>query len=59
MSADQSQPFENHPRSPLMMAADDTAVLVVDVQDKLVDLIQESKAIVWNAADSSSTGGAA
>ena len=36
------------PRSPELMSRDDTALLVVDVQDKLVRSIPDSDRLVWN-----------
>ncbi|HEX5443048.1 MAG TPA: isochorismatase family protein [Pirellulales bacterium] len=36
------------PRSPELMSAGDTGLLVVDVQDKLVSLISGHERIVWN-----------
>lgn len=36
------------PRSPLLMSASDTALLVVDVQGKLIGLIEGHERIVWN-----------
>ena len=39
---------ESLPRSPLLMSARDTALLVVDVQEKLMPLIPERERIVWN-----------
>jgi nicotinamidase-related amidase len=36
------------PRSPMMMSAGDTALLVIDVQEKLVAALPERKRIVWN-----------
>jgi nicotinamidase-related amidase len=36
------------PRSPLLMSRDDTALLVVDIQDKLLPLIPDDARIVWN-----------
>jgi nicotinamidase-related amidase len=36
------------PRSPELMSADDTALLVVDVQGKLVTLIPGHKRLIWN-----------
>ncbi|HXT58511.1 MAG TPA: hydrolase, partial [Pirellulales bacterium] len=36
------------PRSPELMSASDTALLVVDVQGKLVSLIPGHERIVWN-----------
>jgi nicotinamidase-related amidase len=36
------------PRSPELMSRDDTALLVVDVQDKLIPHIQRRAEIVWN-----------
>jgi nicotinamidase-related amidase len=38
------------PRSPERMSADDTALLVIDVQEKLIDLLPDHEAIVWNVA---------
>lgn len=36
------------PRSPLMMSRDDSALLVVDAQTKLLDVISNSDTIIWN-----------
>jgi nicotinamidase-related amidase len=36
------------PRSPELMTRDDTALLVVDVQEKLIPLITNHKRLVWN-----------
>jgi nicotinamidase-related amidase len=36
------------PRSPMMMSAGDTALLVIDVQEKLATALPEGKRIVWN-----------
>ncbi|MGD9722601.1 MAG: hydrolase [Pirellulales bacterium] len=36
------------PRSPELMTAQDTVLLVVDVQEKLMPLIQGARRIVWN-----------
>jgi nicotinamidase-related amidase len=36
------------PRSPELMSASDTALLVVDVQDKLMRLIPHEMRIIWN-----------
>jgi nicotinamidase-related amidase len=36
------------PRSPLLMSRDDTGLLVVDVQEKLMPLIAGQRRIVWN-----------
>lgn len=36
------------PRSPELMSRDDTGLLVVDVQDKLVSLIPGNQKLVWN-----------
>ncbi len=36
------------PRSPLLMSVDDTALLVVDVQDKLVGLMPGHQRLIWN-----------
>ncbi len=38
----------NNFRSPLLMNADDTAVVVVDLQEKLVPLINHHRSIIWN-----------
>lgn len=35
-------------RSPLLMSADDTGLLVVDVQEKLIGLVPGYQRIVWN-----------
>jgi nicotinamidase-related amidase len=35
-------------RSPELMSPDDTALLVVDVQEKLIPLLPEHKRLVWN-----------
>ncbi|MGH2890293.1 MAG: isochorismatase family protein [Solirubrobacteraceae bacterium] len=45
MSQDKS---ESLPRSPELMSADDTGLLVVDVQEKLIGLIPHHERIVWN-----------
>jgi len=36
------------PRSPLLMAAGDTALLVVDVQERLIGSIADRQRVVWN-----------
>ena len=36
------------PRSPELMSRDETALLVVDVQEKLIRLIPEHSRIIWN-----------
>jgi len=36
------------PRSPQLMRRDDTGLLVVDVQEKLIGLISDHQRIVWN-----------
>src|SRR5688572_10328507 len=36
------------PRSPELMNRDDTAVLVVDVQEKLINLVPGKERILWN-----------
>jgi nicotinamidase-related amidase len=36
------------PRSPELMSRDDTALLVIDVQEKLVPAVADSKRVVWN-----------
>jgi nicotinamidase-related amidase len=36
------------PRSPELMSRDDSALLVVDVQEKLIGLIPDHQRIVWN-----------
>lgn len=41
-------PAEPLPRSPELMSADDTGLLVVDVQEKLIGLISGHQRIVWN-----------
>ena len=38
----------SHDRSPEMMSADDTALVVVDVQEKLIPLVPNASRIVWN-----------
>lgn len=38
----------SYTRSPDMMSADDTALVVVDVQEKLMRLIPDEQRIVWN-----------
>ena len=40
--------FFPHNRSPEMMSADDTAMIVVDVQEKLIPLVPNASRIVWN-----------
>jgi nicotinamidase-related amidase len=37
------------PRSPMMMSPGDTALLIIDVQEKLVTALPEGKRVVWNA----------
>lgn len=39
---------ERLPRSPELMSREDSALLVVDVQDKLVSLIPHHRRLVWN-----------
>ena len=39
---------ESPSRSPLLMSRDDTGLLVIDVQGKLVTLIPEHAQIIWN-----------
>jgi nicotinamidase-related amidase len=39
---------ENYARSPELMGADDTALLVVDVQEKLLPLVPRHASIAWN-----------
>ena len=36
------------PRSPMLMSRDDTALLVIDIQDKLAGLIDGHQRIIWN-----------
>jgi nicotinamidase-related amidase len=36
------------PRSPELMGREDSALLVVDVQEKLISLIEDRRRIVWN-----------
>jgi nicotinamidase-related amidase len=36
------------PRSPELMSRDDTALLVIDVQEKLIPLVANHQRIVWN-----------
>jgi nicotinamidase-related amidase len=36
------------PRSPMLMSPGDTALLVIDVQEKLVAAMPEGKQVVWN-----------
>ncbi|HVX14965.1 MAG TPA: hydrolase [Pirellulales bacterium] len=45
MKQDDAEPL---PRSPELMSVDDTGLLVVDVQSKLIDLVAGHKRIVWN-----------
>jgi nicotinamidase-related amidase len=40
--------LETLPRSPELMSAEDTALLVVDVQEKLAPAIAEHQRVVWN-----------
>jgi nicotinamidase-related amidase len=37
------------PRSPELMGREDSALLVVDVQEKLISLIEDHQRIVWNS----------
>lgn len=39
---------EYRPRSPELMSAEDTALVVVDVQEKVIRLVPERERIVWN-----------
>jgi nicotinamidase-related amidase len=41
-------PLSRLPRSPELMSRGDTALLVVDVQDKLVRLIPGNELLIWN-----------
>lgn len=41
-------PNTSLPRSPELMSADDTGLLVVDVQGKLITLVPGHKRIIWN-----------
>lgn len=43
-----SQPLPRLPRSPELMSREDTALLVVDVQEKLVRSIPGHERIIWN-----------
>jgi nicotinamidase-related amidase len=36
------------PRSPELLSADDSALLVIDVQEKLVPVLHDSAKLVWN-----------
>ena len=45
---EQKPAIESLPRSPELMSAGDTGLLVVDVQGKLVSLISGHERIVWN-----------
>ena len=40
--------MDDLPRSPELMSRDDTALLVVDVQEKLLPLIADQSRLVWN-----------
>ena len=46
--SDLINPSERLPRSPELMSRGDSAVLVVDVQDKLIRLVADFERIVWN-----------
>jgi len=48
MNESTNEPNAALPRSPLLMSRGDTAMLVVDVQGKLVTLIPNHRRIVWN-----------
>lgn len=48
MSEATSLPLSRLPRSPELMSRNDTALLVVDVQEKLISLIPRHQHIVWN-----------
>ncbi len=37
------------PRSPELMSVDDTALLIVDMQEKLLPLIDDHARVIWNA----------
>jgi nicotinamidase-related amidase len=45
---DTDQKCDTLPRSPELMSRDDTALLVVDVQEKLIGLVRDNATIVWN-----------
>ncbi len=38
----------NHARSPFLMSPDDTALWVIDVQTKLLPLVQDHECVLWN-----------
>ena len=42
-------PLPPLPRSPVLMSTTDTAVLIVDIQEKLIPRIQRHNRIVWNS----------
>ena len=46
MATDTSGPHQ--PRSPLMMNSFDTALIVIDMQEKLLPHISEAKIVTWN-----------
>lgn len=48
MATPRPTPTQPMPRSPELMSRGDTAVLVVDVQEKLLPLIPGHRRIVWN-----------
>ena len=49
MSANDVEPLPSVPRSPEIMRPSDTGLLVVDVQERLLDVQTDGKRVVWNA----------
>ena len=43
-----NEPLPTLPRSPVLMSRDDTALLIVDVQEKLLPHIADSARVLWN-----------
>src|SRR6186997_1869253 len=43
-----SQPTKASPRSPELMSRNDTALLVVDMQEKLLRLMAGHERVIWN-----------
>ena len=44
-----TDPLDSHqPRSPLMMNSTDTALIVIDMQEKLLPHISQAQIVTWN-----------
>ncbi len=49
MSEDQPDPAPTSPRSPMLMRPEETALLVIDIQEKLMAAQPQAATIAWNA----------